>query len=103
MKGFKSSGPRTTVVNFERGFTVITGPNGSGKSNLADAITFVLGENSPKALRAANGRLSGLIFSPGENDAGPGGKVTSCRVSIQFDNADHAIPVDSELVTITRE
>jgi chromosome segregation protein len=103
MKGFKSSGPRTTVVNFERGFTVITGPNGSGKSNLADAITFVLGENSPKALRAANGRLSGLIFSPGESDVGPGGKVTSCRVSIQFDNTDHAIPVDSDLVTITRE
>jgi chromosome segregation protein len=103
MKGFKSSGPRTTVVNFERGFTVITGPNGSGKSNLADAITFVLGENSPKALRAANGRLSGLIFSPGESDVGPGGKVTSCRVTIQFDNTDHAIPIDSDLVTITRE
>ncbi len=102
MRGFKSAGPRTAVVNFERGFTVITGPNGSGKSNLADAITFAIGENSPKALRAANGRLSGLIYDPRSDDEA-GGKPTSCRVTLQFDNADRAIPVDSDLVTLTRE
>ncbi|HEV2137291.1 MAG TPA: chromosome segregation SMC family protein [Nitrososphaerales archaeon] len=103
MRGFKSAGPRTAVVNFEKGFTVITGPNGSGKSNLADAITFAIGENSPKALRAANGRLSGLIFEPKTDDTSNPGKPSSCRVSIQFDNADRAIPFDSDLVTVTRE
>ncbi|MDG6909973.1 MAG: chromosome segregation protein SMC [Nitrososphaerota archaeon] len=102
MRGFKSAGPRTVVVNFERGFTVITGPNGSGKSNLADAIAFAIGENSPKALRAANGRLSGLIFDPRSGDE-EAGKPNSCRVTLQFDNVDRAIPVDSDLVTITRE
>lgn len=103
MRGFKSSGPRTMVVNFEKGFTVVTGPNGSGKSNLADAITFALGENSPKALRAANGRLSGLIYDPKKEDASEPTKPGACRVTLQFDNSDRAIPVDSDLVTLTRE
>ena len=102
MRGFKSAGPRTVVVNFEKGFTVITGPNGSGKSNLADAIAFTIGENSPKALRAANGRLSGLIYEPRSEDSA-GGRPTACRVMLQFDNSDRAIPVDSDLVTVTRE
>ena len=103
MLGFKSSGPRTVVVNFERGLTVITGPNGSGKSNIADAITFAIGENSPKSLRAANGRLSGLIYDPRSEDVPGSGKLTTCRVTVQFDNADRAIPIDSDLVTITRD
>jgi chromosome segregation protein len=103
MRGFKSTGPRTVVVNFEQGFTVITGPNGSGKSNLADAISFAIGENSPKALRAGNNRLSGLIYTPKTDDTSGNGKPTSCRVTLQFDNADRAIPIDSDLVTVTRE
>jgi len=103
MRGFKSSGPRTVVVNFEKGFTVITGPNGSGKSNIADAITFAIGENSPRSLRAANGRLSGLIYDPKSEDTPGSGKLTTCRVTVQFDNVDRAIPVDSDLVTITRD
>ena len=103
MRGFKSAGPKTLIVNFERGFTVITGPNGSGKSNLADAILFTIGENSPKALRAANGRLSGLIYAPKAEEASGTGKPNACRVTLQFDNADRAMPVDSDLVTLTRE
>ncbi len=103
MRGFKSAGPRTVIVNFEKGFTVITGPNGSGKSNLADAITFAIGENSPKSLRAANNRLSGLLYTPKEEDGSGAGKPTSCRVTLQFENSDRAIPVDSDLVTLTRE
>jgi len=103
MRGFKSAGPRTVVVNFEKGFTVITGPNGSGKSNLADAISFTIGENSPRSLRAANNRLSGLIYTPKSDDASGGGRPTTCRVTLQFDNSDRAIPLDSDLVTITRE
>ena len=103
MHGFKSAGPRTVVVNFEKGFTVITGPNGSGKSNLADAISFAIGENSPKALRAGNNRLSGLIYTPKSEDTSGTGKPTTCRVTVQFDNSDRAIPFDSDLVTVTRE
>jgi chromosome segregation protein len=103
LRGFKSSGPRTVTINFERGFTVITGPNGSGKSNIADAILFAIGENSPKQLRAANGRLSGLIYDPRKDDAPGAQKPKECRVTIQFDNSDRAIPVDSDLVTVTRE
>ncbi|MBI3840891.1 MAG: chromosome segregation protein SMC [Thaumarchaeota archaeon] len=103
MRGFKSSGPRPVIVNFEKGFTVMTGPNGSGKSNIADAITFAIGENSPKTLRAANGRLTGLIFDPKKEDAPTPVKLGGCRVTVQFDNSDRAIPIDSDLVTVTRE
>ncbi len=106
MRGFKSSGARPIAVNIEPGFTVITGPNGSGKSNIADAILFAIGENSPKHLRAANGKLSGVIYDPKkeEGDLGrTGERPGSCRVSLQFDNSDRAIPVDSDQVTVTRE
>ncbi len=103
MRGFKSSGPRPTVVNFEGRFTVITGPNGSGKSNIADAIMFAIGENSPKQLRAGTGKLTGLIYDPKRGESSAGGKPTSCRVTLHFDNSDHGIPVDSETVTVTRE
>src|SRR5271170_817707 len=64
VKGFKSFGPKTLTITFEKGLNVVTGPNGSGKSNIADAILFALGENSPRILRAAQGRLSGLIYDP---------------------------------------
>lgn len=91
------------MVNFEKGFTIITGPNGSGKSNIGDAILFAIGENSPKALRAANGKLSGLIYDPHKDESPGAEKPKECRVTIQFENSDHGIPVDSDLVTVTRE
>ncbi len=103
MRGFKSSGPKSTVVNFERGFTVVTGPNGSGKSNIGDAILFALGENSPRNLRAANGKMSGLIYEPKKDESPESTKPKECRVTLQFDNSDRAIPVDSDTVTVTRE
>lgn len=103
MRGFKSSGPKSTVVNFERGFTVVTGPNGSGKSNIGDAILFALGENSPRNLRAANGKMSGLIYEPKKDESPESIKPKECRVTLQFDNSDRAIPVDSDTVTVTRE
>jgi chromosome segregation protein len=106
IKGFKSAGTRVIGVNFEKGFTVITGPNGSGKSNIADAILFALGENSPKQLRAANGKLTGLIYDPKKEEGAPSARAErppGCKVTIQFDNSDRAIPVDSDLVTVTRE
>src|SRR5712692_10737789 len=102
MRGFKSSGARPIAVNIEPGFTVITGPNGSGKSNIVDAILFAIGENSPKQLRAANGKLSGVIYDPKREEGDvrtTEERPSSCRVTLQLDNTDRAIAVDNDLVT----
>ena len=106
VKGFKSFGPKTLTITFEKGLNVVTGPNGSGKSNIADAILFALGENSPRILRAAQGRLSGLIYDPkrdAEDESYSEERPTACRSTIQFDNADRKIPVDTDVVTVSRE
>jgi len=95
--GFKSFGFKNTSVNFEPGLVSISGPNGSGKSNILDAIIFAMGENKAKVMRAPNLRM--LIHDIEGNRHGP--KLT--RVRVQFDNSDRKIPVDSDLVTITRE
>ena len=96
-KGFKSMGPKQMSIPVERGFVAITGPNGSGKSNLLDAILFALGENSAKTLRVPN--LGSLIYDGSIEEQKP----SSAKVSLQFDNIDRRIPVDSDNVTITRE
>ena len=95
--GFKSFGFKNTSVNFEPGLVSISGPNGSGKSNILDAIIFAMGENKAKVMRAPN--LRSLIHDIDGNRHGP--KLT--RVRVLFDNSDRKIPVDSDLVTITRE
>jgi len=95
LENFKSFG-RKMRIPFKEGFTAITGPNGSGKSNISDAILFVLGPRSSKAIRA--GKLTDLIFNGGKSKR----PATSCRVSLVFDNSDRVLPLDSDKVTLTR-
>ena len=96
--GFKSFGFKNTIVDFEPGLISISGPNGSGKSNILDAITFALGENKPTVMRAPS--LRALMHDiEGASRRGP----KLARTSVHFDNTDRSIPVDSDIVTITRE
>ncbi len=95
LENFKSFG-RKIRIPFKEGFTAITGPNGSGKSNISDAILFVLGPKSSKAIRA--GKLTDLIF----NGARSKRPAKSCRVSLVFDNTDRVLPIDKDKVTLTR-
>jgi len=95
LENFKSFG-RKMRIPFNKGFTAITGPNGSGKSNISDAILFVLGPRSSKAIRA--GKLTDLIFNGGKARSA----ASSCRVSLVFDNTDRVLPIDTDEVTLTR-
>ena len=96
MENFKSFGRKLTVPFFP-GYTAITGPNGSGKSNIADAILFVLGPRSSKAMRA--GRLTDLIFNGGKKRKNP---ANHCKVSLVFDNTHRKMPVDADEITLTK-
>lgn len=73
----------------------ITGPNGSGKSNILDAIMFAIGENSPKVLRVDKFQS---LFHDSHSAS-----TRLIRTSLNFDNSDRGMPVDSDSVTITRE
>lgn len=98
LRGFKSFGPKNVKITLDKGFTVVTGPNGSGKSNIVDAALFALGELSTRRMRAES--LKSLIFH-----GSPHAKVKktkSAKVSIQFDNNDGRIPIETSTVTVSR-
>lgn len=96
MKGFKSYGNKKVVVPFSKGFTAIVGANGSGKSNIGDAILFVLGGLSAKAMRAS--RISDLIFAGAKRESA----AKYAEVSIYFNNRDRGFPRDEDEVIISR-
>ncbi len=95
LENFKSFGGKLTIPLME-GYMAITGPNGSGKSNITDAILFVLGPKSSKAVRA--GKLTDLIFDGGKGQ----GKANYMKVSLVFDNKDRIMPWDDDIVRLTR-
>ena len=96
MQGFKSFADKT-VLEFMPGITSVIGPNGSGKSNIADAIRWILGEQSMKQLRS--GKSVDVIFSGTQNRKSLG----FAEASLIFDNTDGSLPIEYTEVTITRK
>ncbi len=101
VQGFKSFAQRTTFLfsrgqGQSRGLTAIVGPNGSGKSNVADAIRWVLGEQSMKLLRSK--KSEDVIFFGSDAKA----QLGFCEVALSFNNEDRAFPVEYAEVVISR-
>jgi chromosome segregation protein len=80
----------------KRGITAIVGPNGSGKSNVADAVRWVLGEQSMKTLRGK--KSEDIIFSGSDKK----GKLGMAEVSMHLNNEDNKAPIDYSQIVITR-
>src|SRR6187401_1233263 len=78
ISGFKSFSDRSELA-FDRGVTAIVGPNGCGKSNVADAITWVLGEQSAKSLRGD--RMEDVIFNGSDARKPTGAAEVRLRLS----------------------
>jgi len=83
--GFKSFADKQEIL-FNDGITAIVGPNGCGKSNIADAIRWVLGEQSAKTLRGSS--MQDVIFN-GTQDRK---SLSYCEVSLYFDNTNKIFP-----------
>ena len=95
LQWFKSFADKIEL-QFGGGITGIVGPNGSGKSNIADAIRWVMGEQSAKSLRGGN--MQDVIFS-GTQKRKPLGFA---EVSLIVDNTDKQLPLDFDEVVVTR-
>ena len=94
--GFKSFADKTEI-EVNPGITCVVGPNGSGKSNIVDAIRWVLGEQSVKALRGDNS-MSDVIFSGSKSRK----ENNRAIVSLTFDNNDKYLNTEFKEVEIKR-
>ena len=95
LKGFKSFADKTPMI-FQDGLNVVVGPNGSGKSNVADAILWVLGEQSAKQLRGQ--AMEDVIFSGSAERK----SVSVAEVTLVLSNEDGTLPLDFAEIAITR-
>lgn len=95
LSGFKSFTNRT-VIKLEDGISCIVGPNGSGKSNIADAVRWVLGEQSAKILRGH--KMEDIIFA-GSDKRKPLGMA---EVILNIDNSDGSLPLEYSAVAVCR-
>lgn len=93
--GFKSFANKL-IFEFHNGITGIVGPNGSGKSNVADAVRWVLGEQSAKQLRGAN--MQDVIFSGTEMRQ----PQSYAYVALTIANEDHQLALPYEEVQVAR-
>ena len=95
IQGFKSF-PDKTVLAFGSDITAVVGPNGSGKSNISDAIRWVMGEQSTRALRGA--KMEDVIFNGTEKRKGLG----FAEVTLVLDNTERIFPMEETEVAVTR-
>lgn len=95
--GFKSFADKL-VIDFNGGVNCIVGPNGCGKSNVADAIRWVLGEQSARVLRAQKS-MSEIIFDGTKNRR----SLSYCEVSLCFDNTERVYPIDYDELVVARK
>ena len=93
--GFKSFADKTEIP-LEDGVTCIVGPNGCGKSNVADAIRWVLGEQSAKVMRGS--QMMDVIFNGTEKRK----KTSFCEVTLTFDNTNRIFDYDADELEMTR-
>ena len=93
--GFKSF-PDKVKLDFPAGITAVVGPNGSGKSNIADAVRWVMGEQSVKTLRGA--KMEDVIFA-GTQHRKPLGYA---EVHMHLDNTVNLLPIEFSEVKVTR-
>jgi chromosome segregation protein SMC, common bacterial type len=94
--GFKSF-PDKTILEFPLGMSAVVGPNGSGKSNISDAILWVMGEASAKALRG--GKMEDVVFSGTPTRKGHG----FAQVTLTFLGATEFFGYPDDVLSVTRK
>ena len=96
ISGFKSFAEDVELV-LEPGVTTIVGPNGCGKSNVSDAIRWVLGQQSPRALRCTN--MQDLLFNGGSNFK----PAHRAQASLHFTNVEGKLALESPEIAVRRQ